>query len=93
MITQINTPTSSEMMRNREAVQRELTTGLYDPEEMSFEKYRKGFLEKKELKLAKKEHSKLAGTPKYIEKRNDIANQILTSKTPKWGGVKVLLID
>lgn len=90
MTTDITTPITSDILRKRQEVQTEINKNNYDPKERSFEIYKKWFKEKQELKLAKKEYKKLNHLPKYQQGANDLMNQILSGKLPKWGGIKMM---
>jgi hypothetical protein len=50
--------------------------------------------ERTALRKAKLEHNQFKRNhpEAYREKRDAIANQILTSRTPRWGGLNVILL-
>ena len=49
---------------------------------------------KEEIKVAKANHKEsLKKKARYISKRDELVYQILQSVTPKWGAVKVSLIN
>ncbi len=91
MITNVNTPVDGGMLQKREAVQIEVNKNRYIPVDRSI--YGKSDHIRKEMKLAKKEYKKLHKTQKYIDSRNNLVHQILSSRSPKWGGVKLFLAN
>lgn len=88
MVTQLNTPLNSDYFSKRAAVQTEINRNKIEPVNTS----RRSFHEKKELKLAKKEYNKLKNTQKFLDDKNSILHQIMSTELPKWGSIKLTLL-
>lgn len=85
---------SKEQSEHRKITDGELVNFGMRPPQLGFrtEKLKKKDSEIHDLKLGKRLYRQsLVNKPRYILKRDALVNQILSSNTPRWGGVKIAL--
>lgn len=82
----MNKITTRQIELNKEEVQRQINKHKVQIDRKCFEKSDENVLALKEAKLNHKSFSTLS----LEEGREDIVRRILSSKTPKWGGVNLI---